>query len=116
MDILDTILEIFKRKKKRKKTGENIIKREVNILSIKGEKQTDFSYTFAFDFIKENNKKRATVSVNDEKVILDEGQSCIFIMSSGNSDPIRLKAKPDFKKEGCHTTMCHDPKIKDEDI
>ena len=101
---------------KRKKKGENIIKREVNILSVKDNRETNFSYMFAFDFIKENDKKKATISVNDEKVILDEGQSCIFIMKSGDSDPIRLKATPDFRKEGCHTTMCHDPNIKDEDI
>lgn len=113
MDILDTILDIFKRKKKE----ENIIKREVNILSVKDEKQTDFSYTFGFDFIKgEDGKKKAAVSINDEKVILDEGQSCIFIMRSGNSDLIRLKATPDFRKEGCGTMMCHDPDIKDDDI
>ena len=108
MSILDTF--------KRRKTEEHIIKREVNILSVKDENQIDFSYAFAFDFIKEDNKKKAIVSINDEKVILDEGQSCLFIMKSGDSPSIRLKAKPDFKKEGCHTTMCCDPKIKDEDI
>lgn len=112
MNIPDIILNIFKRKKKEK----NIIKRDVNILSVKDDRETNLSYTFAFDFIKEDNKKRATVSVNDEKVILYEGQSCIFIMKSGDSDPIRLKATPDFIKEGCGTMICHDPNIKDEDI
>ena len=112
MDVRDIMLNIFKRKKK----GENIIKRDVNILSVKDNRETNIDYTFAFDFIKEDNKKKATVSVNDEKVILEEGQSCIFIMKSGDSDLIRLKATPDFIKEGCGTTICHDPNIKDEDI
>lgn len=113
MDILDAILNIFKIKKK----GEYIIKKKVNILSIKDDNKVDFKFAFAFVFIKgEDGKKKAIVSINDDKVTLDDGQSCIFTMISGDSDPIRLKAKPDFKKEGCGTTWCHDPKIKDEDI
>jgi hypothetical protein len=108
----DNVLNIFKRKKK----GENIIKRDVNILSVKDKKRTDFIYKFAFSFFKENNKKSATVSVDDEKVILGEGQSCIFTMKSGNSDLIRLKATPDFRKEGCYMAVCQDPNIKDEDM
>ena len=107
------ILDIFIRKKKE----ESIIKKNVNILSIKDDIKVDFNFAFAFDFFKEEDgKKKSIVSVNNEKVILDEGQSCIFIMKSGDSDPIRLKAKPDFKKEGCHTTWCHDSNVKDEDI
>ena len=107
------ILDIFRRKNKE----ENIIKKEVKILSIRDGSRADFNFAFAFDFIKgEDGKKKAIVSINDDKVTLDDGQSCIFVMKSGDSDPIRLKAKPDFKSEGCHTTWCHDPNIKDEDI
>lgn len=113
MGIEMKILDIFKREKKEK----NIIKRDVNILSVKDGRQIDLSFTFEFDFVKEDgSRKKAIVSINNEKVTLDEGQSCIFIMKSGDLNPIRFKAQPDFKKEGCHTTMCHDPKIKDEDI
>ena len=113
MEILDTILDIFKRKKK----GEYIIKKKVNILSIKDDNRVDFRFKFAFDFIKgEYGKKKAIVSINDEKVTLDEGQSCIFVMMSGDADTIRLKARPDFKSEGCKTTWCNDHKIRDEDI
>ena len=107
------ILDIFRRKKKE----ESIIKKNVNILSIRYDTKVDFDFAFAFAFYRgEDGKKKSIVSINNEKVILDEGQSCIFIMKSGDSDPIRLKAKPDFKNEGCHTTWCHDSNVKDDEI
>ncbi len=113
MDIPDIVLNIFKRKKKE----EYIIRKKVDILSVKDDNKVDFKFVFAFDFIKgEYGKKKGIVSINDDNVTLDEGQSCIFMMKSGDSEPVRLKAKPDFKSEGCRTTWCHDPKIKDEDI
>lgn len=113
MGMLNDILNIFKRKKK----VEHIIRKKVDILSVKDDNRVDFKFAFAFDFIEgEDGKKKAIVSINDDNVTLDEGQSCIFVMRSGDSDTIRLKAKPDFKSEGCNTIWCHDPKIKDEDI
>ena len=107
------ILDIFRRKKKE----ESIIKKNVNILSIRYDTKVDFDFAFAFTFYRgEDGKKKSIVSINNEKVILDEGQSCIFIMKSGDSDPIRLKAKPDFKNEGCRVTWCHDSNAKDDEI
>lgn len=94
-----------------------IQRRNVKILSIKNEKgDTDFNYDFGFNFITEDNKKKAVVWINEEKVTLDKGQSCVFILESGDIDPFRLKVTPDFKNEGCHTTSCFDPRIKDSDI
>ncbi len=113
INILRDVMDKIKRKKKK----ENIVKKKVNIISIMDDNRVDFKFAFAFDFIKgEDGKKKAIVSINDEKVTLGEDQSCVFTMISGDSDPIRLKAKPDFKKEGCGTTWCHDPKVRDEDI
>ena len=72
--------DIFRRKKKE----ESIVKKKVDILSVKDATNVDFNFAFAFDFFEgKDGKKRSVVSVNDEKVILDEGQSCIFIMKSG---------------------------------
>ena len=73
-------------------------------------------YEFGFDFISENSKKKALVWIDNEIVILNDGQYCIFELESDNIESFRIKAMPDFKSEGCHTTACFDSNIKDYDI
>jgi len=104
------------RNKSLERTDGEIIKRYVKVLSIKDEKgDMSLQYKFEFNFVKEDNKKKAIVSINDEKVILEDGQSCIFTLRSGDFS-FRLKTIPDFKKDGCNTIACMDSNIKDEDI
>lgn len=112
MKLLDKLIG-----RKKESSIEHIIRRNVKILSIRNEKgDTEFNYDFGFDFITEGNKKKAVVWINDEKVTLEEGQSCVFILESGDIEPFRLKMTPDFKNEGCGTTSCFDPSVKDSDI
>lgn len=112
MKLLDKLIG-----KKEESSTECITRRNVKILSVKDEKgDMGFNYDFGFDFITEDDKKKAVVWVNDEKVTLEEGQSCVFILESGDIEPFRLKATPDFKNEGCNTTSCLDPSVKDSDI
>lgn len=112
MKLLDKLIG-----KKEESNAEYMPRRNVKILSIKNEKgDIDFNYDFGFSFITEDNKKKAVVWINEEKVTLDKGQFCVFILESGDIDPFRLKITPDFKSEGCHTTSCFDPSIKDSDI
>lgn len=112
MKLLDKLIG-----KKEENSIGRITRRNVKILSAKDEKgDMGFNYDFGFDFITEDNKKKAIVWVNDEKVTLDEGQFCVFILESGDIEPFRLKTTPDFKNEGCGTTCCFDPSIKDSDI
>jgi len=124
MSIFDKIFHKYKfykskyldRNKSIGRTNSEIIKRNVEVLSIKDEKgDTNLQYKFEFNFIKEDNKKKAIVSINDEKVILEDGQSCIFTLRSGDFS-FRLKTVPDFKKDGCNTIAYMDSNIKDEDI
>lgn len=112
MKLLDKLIG-----KKEESSTECIIRRNVKILSVKDEKgDMGFNYDFGFDFITEDDKKKAVVWINDEKVTLEEGQSCVFILESGDIEPFRLKVTPDFKNEGCGTTSCLDPSVKDSDI
>lgn len=94
-----------------------IPRRNVQILSIKDEKgNIGINYDFGFDFVTENDKRRAVVWINEEKMTLDKGQSAVFILESGDIEPFRLKVTPDFQNEGCHTASCFDPRVKDSDI
>lgn len=112
MDLLDKLIG-----KKEENSIEHIIRRNVKVLSIKnGNGDIEFDYEFGFDFITEDNKKRAVVWINDEKVTLDKEQFCVFILESGDVEPFRLKVTPDFKSGGCGATSCFDPSIKDSDI
>lgn len=96
---------------------DNMIRRKVKGKIVKTDGEYKFDYKFEFDFIiGPDKKKRAIVAINNNTVVLDQGQSCIYILMFEDRDPIRIKVKPDFEKEGCHTISCIDPKIKDEDI
>lgn len=96
---------------------DNIIRRKVKVSTIETDKGKKLDYKFEFDFITgPDGKKKAIVSVNDKIVVLDQGQSCIFILESERIDSTRLKIRPDFEKDGCRTVVCFDPKVRDEDI
>lgn len=96
---------------------DNMIRRKLKVSTIETNEGIKLDYRFEFDFIMgPDGKKKAIVSVNDKIVVLDQGQSCIFILESKHIGSMRLKVKPDFEKEGCRTISCTDPKIKDEDI
>lgn len=107
--------KIFKKDDDKEK---NTLKRRVKVLTIEdlNKGNIDLKYEFGFDFINENNKKMALVWIDNEKVMLNDGQCCIFTLESENVESFRIKVTPDFKSEGCHTTGCFDPNIKDSDI
>lgn len=116
--ISDKEMKIFEKILKKDNKEKNIIKRHVKVLTIQDLETGDIEvkYEFGFDFINDDNKKKALVWIDKEKVILDNGQYCIFELESENIEPFRIKAMPDFKSEGCGTTACFDQNIKDSDI
>lgn len=114
MKIVDIIFnKIFKKDNK-----EDVIKKHVKVSTTKNQNkgEININYEFGFDFVIENDKKSAFVWLNDEIVMLNDGQYCIFVLESDNIKSFRIKVTPDFKSEGCHTTTCFDQNIKDSDI
>ena len=115
----DKNMKIFEKFFKKDENKENnMIKRHVKTSTIKNLVTGDIEakYEFGFNFIDGNKKKKALVWIDNEIVMLSDGQCCIFTIESDNMKSFRIKAVPDFKIEGCNTTACFDPKVEDSDI
>jgi hypothetical protein len=78
--------------------------------------KVEVNYEFGFDFINDSSNSKAFVWINDQVAILDDGQYCIFVLESDNTEPFRVRILPDFVNESCDIVTCIDPKVEDCDI
>lgn len=96
----------------------NMIKVHVKVSTTENldKEKAEVSYEFGFDFVNDSSNSKAFVWINDQVVILDDGQYCVFVLESYNIEPFRIRVLPDFVNESCDIVTCIDPKVEDCDI